>query len=110
MPRYRIYHLREAQRQHFRQAPPAPGPLKLKLKDYQPGGEIEATSPYTAWKQLHGNPGELQPIGIGDARETDTGTLLLCRYAGFEEAEWFVPEAVSPPPAREAEPSPVRPH
>ena len=110
MARYRIYYLRESQRQHFRQAPPAPGPLKLKLKDYQPGGEIESASPYTAWKQSQETPGELPPIGVGDALESDTGALLLCRYVGFEEAEWFVPEAVSPPPAPEAESSPARPH
>jgi hypothetical protein len=110
MARYRIYYLRESQRQHFRQAPPAPGPLKLKLKDYEASGEIEAASPYTAWKQLQETPGELRPISVGDALETETGALLICRYAGFEEAQWFVPEAVSQPPVQETEPSPVRPH
>src|SRR5712692_576982 len=52
MPRYRIFHLKESQRRHFQQAPPGQAPPKLKMKDYEPGGEIEAASPYAAWKQL----------------------------------------------------------
>jgi hypothetical protein len=91
MPRYRIYYLKESQRQHFRNAPPAPGPLKIKLKDYQEGGEIEAASPYAAWKQIQGT--EDRPlIGVGDVLETDTGALYVCRWAGFEEAQWRLPE------------------
>ena len=94
MPRYRIYYLKETQRQHFRNAPPVPGPLKLKLKDYQEGGEIEASSPYSAWKQLK-DTAERRPIEVGDALATDTGSLYVCRWAGFEEAQWYLPE---PPP------------
>ncbi len=111
MPRYRIHYLRDSQRQHFRQAPPHPGPLKLKRRDYQEGGEIEASSPYTAWKQLQQDRGARPPITVGDALETEAGALLLCRYVGFEEAEWFVPETVSAAPLPESpEPSPARPH
>jgi hypothetical protein len=91
MPRYRIYYLKESQRQHFRNAPPVPGPLKIKLKDYQEGGEIEAASPYAAWKQIQGTE-DRPPIGVGDVLETDTGALYVCRWAGFEEAQWRLPE------------------
>ncbi len=104
MPRYRIYYLRESQRQHFRHAPPAAVPPKLKMKDYQPEGEIEASSPYAAWKQMREAGGERRPIEVGDALETDAGALLLCRYVGFEEAQWFVPE---PPPSQPLEAPPV---
>ena len=108
MTRYRIHYLRDSQRQHFRQAPPAPGPLQLKRKDYQPGPEVEAASPYTAWKQLQEGSGDLRPIGVGDVLETGTGALLICRYAGFEEAAWLAPEVLSPPPVPEQ--APVGPH
>ncbi|MBI3666454.1 MAG: hypothetical protein HY236_09575 [Acidobacteria bacterium] len=99
MSRYRIHYLKESQRSHVRNAPPVPGPVRLKMKDYQPGGTIEAATPYAAWKQLRKQEGETCPIQVGDALETDTGALLVCRYVGFEPAEWFVPE---PPPAAPA--------
>jgi hypothetical protein len=91
MPRYRIHYLKESQRQHFRNAPPVTGPLKIKLKDYQEGGEIEAASPYAAWKQIQATQ-DRRPIEVGDAVETDAGALYLCRWAGFEEAHWHLPE------------------
>lgn len=97
MPRYRIHYLKESQRRHFQRAGPVPGPLKLKMKDYEPDGEIEAISPYAAWKQMREGQGEQRPIGIGDALETDTGMLLVCKYAGFEEAQWLLPEAPEAP-------------
>jgi hypothetical protein len=108
MARYRIYYLKESQRQHFRQAAPLPGPLKLKPRDYEPGGDLDAPSPYAAWKLLQERGGE-RPIGVGDALESDTGALLVCRYVGFEEAHWFVPEPASPPLSPEPPESPARP-
>ena len=101
MPRYRIYYLKESQRPHARHAAPAPGPHKLKLKDYQEGGQIEASSPYAAWKQMQAGE-DRRPLEVGDALETDTGSLLVCRYVGFEEALWYLPEppaAIPPQPA-----------
>jgi hypothetical protein len=92
MARYRIYYLKESQRMHFRSAPPAPGPLKLKRKDYEEGGQVEAPTPYVAWKELR-EIGEPRPIEVGDALELDTGALLVCRWQGFEEASWYLPEA-----------------
>ncbi len=96
--RYRIHYLRESQRQHFRNVAPAAGPVKLKPKDHQPGGEVEATSPYAVWKQMREQPGDQRPIEVGDALETETGALLVCKYVGFEEAQWFVPEPAEPAP------------
>jgi len=93
MPRYRIHYLKEAQRAAFRNAAPGAGPLKLKARDYGEGPEVEASSPYAAWKQSR----EGRKIEVGDALETEGGTLLVCRYGGFEEAEWWRPEAAVSP-------------
>ncbi len=106
MPRYRIFYLKESQRRHFQQAPPGQGPAKLKMKDYEPAGEIEAASPYAAWKQLREGEGERRAIQVGDALESDTGTLVVCKYVGFEETQWFVPE---PSEASAATPSATPP-
>ncbi len=102
MPRYRIHYLKDSPRQHFRSAPPVAGPLQLKLKDYQEGGEIEASSPYAAWKHLK-ETADRRPLEVGDALETDTGALYVCRWAGFEEARWYFPE---PPPIMPQPPEP----
>ncbi|HYM09135.1 MAG TPA: hypothetical protein VEU62_00310 [Bryobacterales bacterium] len=112
MPRYRIHYLKESQRQHFRQAPPGAVPLQLKRNHYEPGGEIEAASPYAAWKQMleaDASPApERRPIGVGDALENETGALQVCKYVGFEEAQWFVPEPAAVP-AESASPPAVTP-
>ena len=92
MARYRIYYLKDGHRQQFRQTPPAPDPVTLKMRDYVPGGEIEASSPYAAWKEMRTESGERRPIEVGDALETDAGALLVCKFVGFEEAHWWVPE------------------
>jgi len=104
MARYRIYYLKESHRQQFRDAPPRPGLAQLKRKDYEEGGEIEAAAPYVAWQQTR-SEGSRRQIEVGDALETDSGALLLCRYAGFEEAQWWrpaSPESSLPIPAPEA--------
>lgn len=87
MPHYRIYRLKESQRRHFRDGPPAPGPHELKRRDYEAGDEVEAPSPYDVWQQARAG----QAIEVGDALETDTGALVVCRYVGFEEARWWSP-------------------
>lgn len=107
MPRYRIHYLRESQRQHFRNAAPGSGPLKLKPKDYQPGGEVEAASPYAVWKQMREQPGDERAIEVGDALEAEAGALVVCKYVGFEEAQWFVPETPEPAPPATPNEAPV---
>ena len=98
MARYRIYYLKEPQRQNFRNSPPAAEPPQLKRKDYEPGGDIEASSPYAAWKQMQSELQEgveRRPISVGDALEADSGILLVCKYVGFEEARWWTPPPAS---------------
>jgi hypothetical protein len=91
MPAYQIHCLKEAQRQQFRWAPHTPGVTIVKLKDYQPGGVIEAASPYALWLSLRGSG---NAIGVGDLVEEPGGALRILKYIGFEEARWYVPEPI----------------
>ncbi|MBV9504537.1 MAG: hypothetical protein JO323_05975 [Acidobacteriia bacterium] len=86
---YRIYQLKDALRQQFRFAPHVSGSAAVKLKDYQPAGEIEARNEYDAWRLL-GESG--RPLGVGDLLETDDGQLRICKYVGLEPAQWILPE------------------
>ena len=96
MARYRIHYLKESRRQAFRDAAPAPGPVPLKQRDYEPGEEIEADTPYAAWQQWRQ---QQRPIAVGDALESEAGALLVCKYVGFEEACWRQPPPAEPPGA-----------
>ncbi|HWD98946.1 MAG TPA: hypothetical protein VG345_07910 [Bryobacteraceae bacterium] len=100
--------MKEAPRQQFRWAPHVSGAANAKQKDYEPSGEVEAESEYAAWASLRQSG---RPLEIGDVLEilsadaTPTGVLRICKYVGFEEARWFVPE---PQPAAVASaPAPV---
>ena len=97
MARYRIHRLKDTPRENFRWAAHTSGPAVVKQKDYEPGDELEASSPYAAWKILQSRNHELRP---GDLLETyretlpgDTsgGPLLILKYIGFEPADWYVP-------------------
>ncbi len=100
--------MKDAPRQQFRWAPHVSGAATVKLKDYEPAGEIEAESEYAAWASLRRSEA---PLGVGDILEPLTpqgepaGALRICKYVGFEEARWFVPE--QPAPAAVAVPEPV---
>jgi hypothetical protein len=94
MPAYRVHRLRENLRQQFRWAPHAGGTTTVKLKDYEPGQVVEAATPYAAWQALRQTD---QPLQVGDILESEGGELRICKYVGFEEARWFVPE---PAPAQ----------
>lgn len=93
MPAYQIHRLKETPRQQFRWAPHTPGVTIVKLKDYEPGRVVEATSPYALW--LHLRESE-DAIAVGDLIEVVTevgaGELRILKYIGFEEARWYVPE------------------
>jgi hypothetical protein len=39
-------------------------------------------------------------LGVGDLLETEDAQLRICKYVGFEPAQWVLPE-----PKREAEPA-----
>lgn len=94
MPRYRIHRIKEAPGESFRWAAHTGGLAVVKAKDYEAAGEIDAPTPYAAWKNLaEGN----QPLQPGDLLETlsadgSAGNLQIAKYIGFEPAEWYVPE------------------
>jgi hypothetical protein len=98
--------MKDAPRQQFRWAPHVSGAASVKIKDYEPAGELEAESEYAAWASLRQSE---RPLEVGDILEflsadaTSTGVLRICKYVGFEEARWFVPEQ----PAALAAPAPV---
>jgi hypothetical protein len=94
MVRYRIHKLKNAQRENFRWTAHTSGLAIVKPKDYDATGEIEAATPYAAWKALQT---EGRPLSPGDLLETakedgSPGELLIAKYIGFEPAAWYVPE------------------
>ena len=97
MPLYRIYRMKESARQHFRWAPHVSGKAAVKHKDYEDAGEIDAASDYAAWAKTRDSG---QPLEVGDLLEAAASELRICKYIGFEPAEWVVPA----PPASPAEP------
>ena len=106
MPLYRIFRMRDSRRQSFRLAPHTLGLSMVKPTDYEPDGEVEASSPYAAWVALRDTD---RAMDVGDLLEFNDGQLRLCKYVGFEEAQWQIPEVKSgleteplasgPPPA-----------
>jgi len=95
MPAYQIHRLKEAPRQQFRWAPHTPGVTIVKLKDYEPGPVLEATTPYALWLALRETD---NAISVGDVIEVaGGGELRILKYIGFEEARWYVPEPAPNP-------------
>ncbi len=82
--------MKDQVRQQFRWAPHVSGAASVKPKDYEQGGEIEAPNEYAAWRAARDND---QPLEIGDLLESDSGALRICKYVGFEAAQWNIPEA-----------------
>ena len=33
-----------------------------------------------------------KPLGVGDLLESEDGQLRICKYVGFEPAQWMQPE------------------
>ena len=81
--------MKDSPRQQFRWAPHVTGCASLKQRDYEQRGEVEALHEYDAWRVLR-DAGE--PLAVGDLLQTDTGQLRICKYVGFEPAEWVIPE------------------
>lgn len=107
MPLYRIHRMKGTLRSQFRWAPHASGATEIKPRDFEPAGDIEATGFYGAWGELRGTERALE---IGDVLETETGDLRICKYVGFEEARWLLPEArpaQDAPPPRQVQPGPA---
>jgi len=89
MALYRIYRMKDSPRQQFRWAPHVSGCASLKPKDYDQGGQIEAQHEYEAWLKLREQGDALQ---VGDLLETEDLRLSICKYVGFEPAQWVLPE------------------
>ncbi len=89
MPTYRIHRMKSHPREAFRWAPHTGGTAVVKERDYQPGGEVEAATPYAAWKQMGSTDAPLEP---GDLLQDASDKLLILKYIGFEAAEWYRPE------------------
>lgn len=99
MASYRIHKLKDHLRQQFRSAPHVSGSASVKPRDYEPGDAIQATSPYAAWFALRESAHSLE---VGDLLEAEDGALRICKFVGFEEAQWVLPEVKSDPvPAEE---------
>jgi hypothetical protein len=43
-----------------------------------------------------------EALGVGDLLEGEDGQLRICKYVGFEPAQWVLPE-----PKQHTEPEPV---
>ena len=91
--------MKDSPRQQFRWAPHVSGCATAKPKDYEQRGEVEAQHEYDAWRVLR-EAGD--PLNVGDLLEAGDGQLRICKYVGFEPAQWLVPETkpqIEPPPA-----------
>ena len=99
MQLYRVYRMKDLPRQQFRWAPHVSGCASVKPKDYEQRGQVEAAHEYDAWRLLR-EAG--QPLEIGDLLETEGGRLSICKYVGFEPAQWVLPE-----PRQQGEPEPA---
>jgi hypothetical protein len=103
MPLYRIYRMKDSPRQQFRWAPHVAGAASVKAKDYDQIGDVTAQNEYDAWKSLKDSGA---PLEVGDLLENENGQLRVCKYVGFEPAQWFIPE---PKPHGEPEPATAEP-
>lgn len=91
--------MKDSPRQQFRWAPHVSGAASVKPKDYEPHDQIEAAHEYDAWRLLRESG---QGLEVGDLLETPEGRLSICKYVGFEPAQWVLPE---PKPHVEPEPA-----
>jgi hypothetical protein len=94
MPTYRIHRIKDTPREAFRWAAHTGGIAVVKPKDYDFSGEVEAVTPYAAWKML---ASEDQPLRPGDLLESislegQPLDLRIAKYIGFEPAQWWNPE------------------
>ncbi len=89
MATYRIYRMKDSPQQQFRWAPHVSGCASLKAKDYEQRGQVDGRNEYDAWRQLR-EAGS--PLEVGDLLEGEDGQLRVCKYVGFEPAQWVLPE------------------
>jgi hypothetical protein len=89
MSLYRIYRMKDQASQQFRWAPHVSGATQIRRKDYDEAGAIEAANEYAAWQALRAAGSALR---VGDLLENPAGELRICKYVGFDAAQWIVPE------------------
>ncbi len=89
MPTYRIHRLKDHLRSSFRHGPHTSGRASVKPRDYALADSIEAASPYAAFFALRAAGA---PLEVGDLLETPEGALSICKFVGFEDADWVVPD------------------
>lgn len=82
--------MKEQASQQFRWAPHVSGATQVRRKDYDEGSAAEAANEYAAWQALRDEGAALK---VGDLLETVGGELRICKYVGFEAAQWIAPEA-----------------
>ena len=81
--------MKDNPRQQFRWAPHVGGTASARPKDYEPSGEVDALNEYDAWRKLRESSDALL---VGDLLEAADGQLRICKYVGFEPAQWALPE------------------
>ncbi len=90
MALFRIHRIKDSAQQNFRWAPHTSGVTAAKPKDYEAGGLVESAGLYQAWRQVRETDDALR---LGDILESvESGEMRICKYVGFEEAKWVVPE------------------
>src|SRR3954468_12060365 len=93
MPLYRIFRMKDSPRQQFRWAPHVSGAATAKPKDYEEQGHVDALHEYDAWRVMREQE---TPLNVGDLLEAEDGQLRICKYVGFEPAQWVLPEIKLP--------------
>jgi hypothetical protein len=101
MATYQIHRLKAHLRQQFRYAPHVSGAAQIKPRDYEPGDQIEAATPYAAFFALKDSA---SPLEVGDVLDYN-GTLQIFKFVGFEQAAWIVVEPKTDPALVGAQPS-----
>lgn len=104
MQAFRIHRMKAHVRQSFRFAPHTGGVTQIKPRDYEEGGEVEGASFYDVWTLLRGTE---RALDVGDVLETPGGMVRICKYVGFEEARWVLPEAAPATAERPAAATPA---
>ena len=85
--------MKDSPRQQFRWAPHVSGTATARPKDYEQRGEVDALHEYDAWRVLR-EAGD--PLMVGDLLEPENCQLRICKYVGFEPAQWVLPEPKLP--------------
>ena len=92
MPQYQLYRLIDSRREKYRDAAPEPGQASLRGRHYERAGEVEALSPYQAWRRLQTAEEEaetLAALAVGDVlRDPENDEWLVCNYWGFDPVQW----------------------